>query len=78
MSHTMKLWDRVIKHRLRGITRIPTRQFGIHARKVNHGSYFLIRQVMDQYRNQKRTYIWVSLTWRRLTTKYEGMLCGGL
>jgi hypothetical protein len=25
----------------------------IHAQKVNRGSYFLIRQVMEQYREQK-------------------------
>jgi len=28
MSHTMKLWERVIEHRLRGMTRVTMNQFG--------------------------------------------------
>ena len=28
MSHTMKLWERVIEHRLRAITRVSMNQFG--------------------------------------------------
>ena len=40
MSHTMKLWERVIEHRLRAITRVY-KPIWFHARKVNHGSHFL-------------------------------------
>jgi hypothetical protein len=56
MSHTMTLWERVVEHHLREITRISINKFGLmfrkvsddlykpiwfHARKVNHGSHFL-------------------------------------
>jgi hypothetical protein len=41
MSHTMKLWERVIEHRLRGLTRMTQNQFWVHAWEVDHGGDFL-------------------------------------
>ena len=41
ISHTMKLCERVIEHRLRAITRGLYEPIWFYARKVNHGSYFL-------------------------------------
>ena len=40
MSHTMKLWERVIEHRLRRVTSDP-KPIWVHAWKVNHGGDFL-------------------------------------
>ena len=40
MSHTMKVWERVIEHRLRRVTSVTQNQFGF-AWKVNHGGDFL-------------------------------------
>src|SRR4051812_8114764 len=40
MSHTMKLWERVIEHRVRGMTR-DQKSIWFHAWKVDHGSHFL-------------------------------------
>jgi hypothetical protein len=37
----MELQERVIEHRLRGITKISMNQFGFMLEKVNHGSHFL-------------------------------------
>jgi hypothetical protein len=28
MSHTIKLWERIIEHRLRGVTNVTEKQFG--------------------------------------------------
>jgi hypothetical protein len=53
MSHTMKLWERVIKHRLQGITKISTKQFGFMLRRSTIKVIFLIRQGKEQYREQK-------------------------
>ena len=39
MSHTMKFWERVIKHRLRRVTSVTQNQFRFM--KVNHGGDFL-------------------------------------
>jgi hypothetical protein len=53
MSHTMKLWERVIEHRLRGTTRVSTKQFGIMPGRSTIEAIFLIRQVMERFREQK-------------------------
>ena len=78
MSHTMKLWERVIEHRLRAITRVSMNQFGFMPGRSTTEAIFLIRQVMKRYREKKKDLYWFLLTWRRLMIKYQGMLCGGL
>ena len=54
MSHTMKLWERVIEQRLRGTTQISTNQFSFMPRRSTIEAIFLIRQVMEQFREQKK------------------------
>ena len=53
MSHTMKLWERVIEHRLRAITRVFMNQFGFIPGRSTMKAIFLIRQVMERYREKK-------------------------
>ena len=77
MSHTMKLWERVIEHRLRAITRISMNQFGFMPGRSTMEVILLIRQVMERYREKKDLHMFL-LTWRRLMLKYQGMLCGSL
>ena len=43
MSHTMKLWERVIEHRLRAIMRVFMNQFGFMPGKSTMEAIFLIR-----------------------------------
>jgi hypothetical protein len=54
MSHTMKLWERVIEHRLRGTTRVSTNQFGFMPGRSTIEAIFSIRQVMERFREQKK------------------------
>ena len=54
MSHTMKLWERVIEHRLRGMTRVTMNQFGFIPGRSTIEAIFLIRHVMERYREQKK------------------------
>ena len=54
MSHTMKLWERVIEHRLRGLTRVTMNQFGFMPWRSTIEAIFLLRQVMEWYREQKK------------------------
>ena len=54
MSHTMKLWERVIEHRLRGMTRVTMNQFGFMPGRSTIEAIFLIRHVMERYREQKK------------------------
>jgi hypothetical protein len=50
MSHTMKLLERVIKHRMKRITRISMNQFDFMPRRSTIEVIFLIRQVIEQYK----------------------------
>jgi hypothetical protein len=53
MSHTMKLWERVIEHRLRRMTGITKNQFGFIPGRLTMEVIFLIKQLMERYREQK-------------------------
>jgi hypothetical protein len=53
MSHTMKLWERVSEHRLRGMTHITINQFGFMPRRSTMEAIFLIRRVIERYKEQK-------------------------
>jgi Reverse transcriptase (RNA-dependent DNA polymerase) len=53
MSHTMKLWERVIEHRLRKLTTVSKNQFGFMLERSTMDAIFLIRQLMERHREQK-------------------------
>lgn len=54
MSHTMKLWKRVIEHRLRRVTSVTKNQFGFMPGRSTTEAIFLLRQLMERYREQKK------------------------
>jgi hypothetical protein len=54
MSHTMKLWERIIEHRLRGVTNITENQFDFMLGRLTMEPIFLIRQLMERCREQKQ------------------------
>jgi hypothetical protein len=54
MSHTMKLCQRIIEHRLRGVTNVTENQFGFMLGRSTMEVIFLIRQLMEKYRKQKK------------------------
>jgi hypothetical protein len=54
MSHTMKLWKRIIEHCLRGVTNVTKNQFGFMPGRSTMETIFLIRQLMERYRKQKK------------------------
>jgi hypothetical protein len=37
----MKLWERIIEHRLRGVTNVTENQFGFYVREIDYGGNFL-------------------------------------
>jgi hypothetical protein len=77
ISHTMSLWERIIEHRLMGVTNVTENQFGFIPGWSTIEVIFLIRQLMVNYRNKRKTGIWSSLTLRRPMIKWLGMPCGG-
>jgi hypothetical protein len=54
MRHTMKLWERIIEHHLRGVTNVTENQFGFMPRRSTIEAIFLIRQLMEKCREQKK------------------------
>jgi hypothetical protein len=46
MSHTMKLCERIIEHRLRGVTNVTKNIFGFMPERSTMEAIFLIRQLM--------------------------------
>jgi Reverse transcriptase (RNA-dependent DNA polymerase) len=52
MSHTMKLWERVIEHRLRKLITVSKNQFGFMPERSTMEAIFLIRQLMERHREQ--------------------------
>jgi hypothetical protein len=50
----MKLWKRIIEHRLRGVTNVTENQFGFMIERSTMEAIFLIRQLMKRYREQKK------------------------
>jgi hypothetical protein len=54
MSHTIKLWERIIEHRLRGVTNVTENQFDFMSGRSTMEVIFLIRQLIERYREQKK------------------------
>jgi hypothetical protein len=54
MSHTMKLWERIIEHRLREVTNVTKNQFEFMLGRSTMETIFLIRQLMERCREQKK------------------------
>jgi Reverse transcriptase (RNA-dependent DNA polymerase) len=54
MSNTMKLWERVIEHRLRKLTIVSKNQFGFILERSTMEATFLITQLMERHREQKK------------------------
>lgn len=54
MSHMMKLWERVVKQRLRQGTSILENQFGFMPGRSTTEAIYLMRKMMERYRSEKK------------------------
>ncbi|KAK2891510.1 hypothetical protein Q8A73_017175 [Channa argus] len=54
MSHTMKLWERVVEARLRAEVNICEQQYGFMPRKSTKDAVFALRTLMEKYREGHR------------------------
>ncbi|KAK3509854.1 hypothetical protein QTP70_015741 [Hemibagrus guttatus] len=54
MSHTMKLWERVVEARLRKVVEICEQQYGFMSRKSTTDAIFALRILMEKYRDGQR------------------------
>ncbi|KAK3513112.1 hypothetical protein QTP70_001685 [Hemibagrus guttatus] len=54
MSHTMKLWERVVEARLRKVVEICEQQYGFMPRNSTTDAIFALRILMEKYRDGQR------------------------
>ena len=54
LSHTMKLWERVIEGRIRQETMIRENQFGFMPRKSTIEAIHVLKKLMERYRERKK------------------------
>ncbi|KAK3554716.1 hypothetical protein QTP70_032634 [Hemibagrus guttatus] len=54
MSHTMKLWERVVEARLRKVVEIFEQQYGFMPRKSTTDAIFALMILMEKYRDGQR------------------------
>jgi hypothetical protein len=60
MRHTMKLWERVIEHRFRGVTNATKNQFGFKPKRDRpHNQFSYFANLWRDIRSKIRTYIWL-------------------
>ncbi|KAK3537718.1 hypothetical protein QTP70_017897 [Hemibagrus guttatus] len=54
MSHTMKVWERVVEARLRKVVEICEQQYGFMPRKNTTDAIFALRILMEKYRDGQK------------------------
>ncbi|GMP84452.1 hypothetical protein CsSME_00037979 [Camellia sinensis var. sinensis] len=54
MCHIMKVWERVMEHRLRDITEVSENQFGFMPGRSTMEAIYLLRRVIEKYKEKKR------------------------
>ena len=54
MSHSMKIWERVVEARLRGMIEISEQQFGFMPGKSTTDAIFALRMIMEKYREGQK------------------------
>ena len=54
MSHTMKIWERIIKARLKDSVEISKQQYGFIPEKGTTNAMFALRMLIEKYREGQR------------------------
>ena len=54
MCHTIKLWERAIEQRLRHETTLSKNQFGFIPGRSTMEAIYLLRRLMERYRDKKK------------------------
>ena len=54
ISHTTKLWERVIESRIRAKTLVANNQFGFMLGRLTMEAIYLLRRLLERYREKKK------------------------
>ena len=54
MSHTMKIWEKILEKRLRQMVEISSRQFGFMAGRSTTDAIFALRTLLEKHREKQR------------------------
>ena len=63
LSHSMKIWERIVEARLRSMVKISEQQFGYMQKKSTTDAMFALRILMEKYREGQKElhYLFVDL-----------------
>ena len=64
MSHTMKIYERILERRVRGETLVGDEQFGFMPGRSTTDAIFALRQMLEKY-GEKQSYTLSSLIWKK-------------
>ena len=78
LSHTMKVWERVVEMRVRKVVSISENQFGFMPGRSTTEAIHLVRRLVEKIGKERRTFIWCSLISRRPMTRFQRMSYGGV
>ena len=76
MSHTMKVWGRIIEARLRDRVEISKQQYGFMPGKGTTNAMFALRMLMEKYREGQRELHCVFVDLEKVTTGFRGKSYG--
>ena len=78
ISHTMKIWERIIDRRLREETTIGEEQFGFILGRRTTDAIFAARQVIEKHREMQKELHLVFIDLEKWYDRYHGRRSGGV
>ena len=76
ISHTMKLWERVVGRRLRSELTFSEQQYGFMPGKNTTDALFALRVLMEKYREGQKELHCVSVDLEKRMTRCQEKRCG--